>query len=629
MSSVLHIHALFLCGGLLSLLLFRFPRSASRIGALFLAAGCLSGLGYVVTGAVNSASVSPALIFQLPIFIIGLAASLHSGAYLEGHGFNRSGWYFFLLNLTVAAMAHVTWATGKVEFLASWELMGLASFGLVCYEYNSEQCRRAAWIYLLACQAGGAFLMALFGMDAGPLAAFILAVLGFGLKVGFPLLHVWLPEAHPAAPAPVSALMSGAMIPLGFYGILKFGILETSLLSGYGWVLLLTGIAGALGGALFAIPQPNLKKLLAYSSIENMGVIAIGLGLAFLGASVNLPLMSWCGAAGACLHIINHALLKGALFLGAGSVLKSEHTLEMDRMGGLLQRAPQSGFMFILNAFGLSGLPPFNGFISEFLIYLAAGSAIMHPQLCGGYIFAAAIGAFIALALTGGLAAAAYAKAVSAVFLGEPRSESAGNAREVPMSMRLAVMLLTVLSLCVVASALPLAAHCLPELPLLAAESAGDAADKCAHLSGVLPILGKVSAFSLVLIISSALLIWFRIRRMPYRKALTWDCGFAEPTARMEYTGTAFAQTITDFFAGLLAPKKKIRKPEELFPRELHYEEKIGDRGISLLWRPIFNAVSVLSGKLHRLQSGSLHFYILVITVTLIIMLFYGLVLVD
>jgi formate hydrogenlyase subunit 3/multisubunit Na+/H+ antiporter MnhD subunit len=618
---MLFVQLLFLCGCLLSLLCYRKPGAAAKIGSFFLITGSAAGLFNCLHCAFSSGDSTLPLLFQLPVYLVSIAAAIHSVGYLAGHGIERSGIYFALLNLTVAAMSRVTCATGNLEFLVAWEIMGLASFGLVCFDFKGRGCARAAWIYLLACQAGSAFLMALFGMSPGPVAAFILAFIGFGLKVGFPLLHVWLPEAHPAAPAPVSALMSGAMIPLGFYGIMRFGITDAAHLQCYGWILLVTGIAGALGGALFAIPQPNLKKLLAYSSIENMGVIAMGFGLSFMGAASGLQTMAWCGGAGALFHIINHALLKGGLFLGAGSVLKSEHTLDMDLMGGLLKRAPQSGSIFIINAFGLSGLPPFNGFISEFLIYMAAVSALLHPASCGTAIFIAALAAFISLALTGGLAAAAYAKAVSAVFLGEPRSKSAEDAVEVPRSMRLAVALVTFLSLALTAAAMPFASTFLGNLPLPLLPEGGAGA--------MLPLLGKISIISTVMFILTALIIVYRAKCGGRRSAPTWDCGFTRPTARMEYTGTAFAQTITDFFAALLRPVRRIRKPESLFPTELHYDEKVKDSGIALFWQPIFNVIAAISGKLHRLQSGSLHFYILILTVALLAMLFYGLVLVD
>lgn len=620
-------YGLFVCGGLLALLFSKKPNVSACIGAGTAILGAACGLIQTVIHIADSGTLSCGALFQLPVFIVAIAAAVHSLGYLKGHGFERVGVYFAFFNITVAAMTHVTLETDELMFLVAWEIMGLASFALVCFDYTTTQTRKSAWIYLLACQAGSAFLIALFGMEQAPLATFIIAAIGFGLKIGFPLLHVWLPEAHPAAPAPVSALMSGAMIPLGFLGILRFGITTPELLPTYGWTLLALGVIGALGGALFAIPQPNLKKLLAYSSIENMGVIAMGFGLAFLGASHDLKTMYVCGAAGAFLHIVNHALLKGGLFLGAGTVLKATHTLNMDTLGGLLKRAPKSSFLFILNAMGLGGLPPFNGFVSEFLIYMSALTAILNARTIDNDVFIAAIAAFIALAVTGGLATAGYAKAISAVFLGEPRSKHADDAQEQPATMLIPVVVLFCLSLLLVFIALPAFNGFIPSIPVAAA-----ALDSKAPLAfNVTVCLGNVIAVSLVLLVTFATLAIIKIKTAPrtVRRAPTWDCGFAKPTARMEYTGTAFAQIITDFFDLLLRPRRIIQKPAELFPKALHYEESVQDIGIKRFWNPVFNAVQWVADKLHKLQSGSLHFYILVITLALVAMLFYGLVLVP
>ena len=305
------------------------------------------------------------IVFFLPIVLVGFAAALHATAYLHGEARRHLPrfWLFYLA--TIAAMIGVVFAPGMLTFLLAWEAMGLASAGLVAFENTEKQVRKATWIYLLACHAGACALMlagVLLSQPGCMLAAFTCAVVGFGLKIGFPPFHVWLPEAHPAAPAPASAVMSGAMIPLGFYGLVRFATpwgqtpaawgqtplavwgQSPLMYSTDGWLLLALGAIGALGGILFALPQVNLKKLLAFSSVENMGVISMGLGLAALGS---VPVaegtevtraVSDLAFAGAIAHVLNHAFLKGALFLGAGSVLRQTGTLNQDRLGGLMKR---------------------------------------------------------------------------------------------------------------------------------------------------------------------------------------------------------------------------------------------------------------------------------------------------
>jgi formate hydrogenlyase subunit 3/multisubunit Na+/H+ antiporter MnhD subunit len=282
-------------------------------------------------------------------------------------------------------------------------------------------------------------------------AAFACAVIGFGLKIGFPMFHAWLPEAHPAAPAPASAVMSGAMIPHGFYGLLKFfpvSALEADCIQIVGWALLCLGAVGAVGGMLFALPQSNLKRLLAFSSVENMGVASIGFGLGALACKAPscAPVAALC-TAGALAHILNHAFLKGSLFLAAGSVLRQTGTLDQDRLGGLLVRMPFTGTLFTVNAFGLAGLPPLNGFLGELAIYV--GAFLMIKSGDPGFVAAGFLAA-VSLALTGGLAIAAYTKAIGGVFLGAPRTQAAENAVETPRRMWLSQLALTILSVAMI-----------------------------------------------------------------------------------------------------------------------------------------------------------------------------------
>ncbi len=578
----------------------RWDRGANAVGA----GGCIAALllKFFIAVRVHDPVL---LVFQLPVILVGMAAAWHTIGYMKEHGRHRMNLYWFLFNLTIFAMLNVTALPKGVVFLLNWELMGLASFGLVAFDWSRKQVRKAAWIYLLACEAGGLLLVWVLSLPEGYMvAATVATLLAFGLKVGFPLLHVWLPEAHPAAPAPVSAVMSAAMIPLGFYGI---GVWAPWVIGvpAIGWIAFAAGLIGMFCGILFGAAQSDLKRMLAYSSVENIGIITLAFGLALLGRGVNNDLMMVMAAAGGMLHIVNHALLKGSLFLCAGSVYKTMHTLDMDIMGGLVRKMPLTGLIFTVSGMGISGLPPFCGFASELLIYMAAFQGIAHST---GGVFAASTASAIALALTGGLAAAAFAKSISAVFAGEPRSAAAANAGLESLNMALAQLFLSLLALLMTLAA-----------PVLAAKAGG--ARYGAALS--MPLTYN-AIFALVLWWLVTLLM---VLRKNWRKKrsdaenLTWDCGFAEPTARMQYTATAFIQPLADLFNGILRQKKSIVPVKGYFPQQAAFDVETPDGGTRWIWAPVFKAASFVSDKVKHLQSGFLHIYILIMVVAILLML--------
>lgn len=563
--------------------------------------------------------------FLLPIAVVGLAAACHSLGYLKGHDEHRQGVYWFFFNTTVLAMALVTAAATYVELLLTWELMGVMSFALVAFDYQEGRVRHAAWVYLLACHAGAVFLILMFvlqadGLPAQACAALACGLLGFGLKAGFPLLHVWLPEAHPAAPAPVSAIMSAAMVNLGVYGILRF--LPAVAPAAIGWLLLGVGLTGALGGILLALAQDNLKRLLAYSTIENMGIVFLGLGLGFLGLAQDNTAMAICGLGGGILHLWNHALLKSTLFLLAGTVYKATGTLALDKMGGLGKRMPATKTAFAGHAAALSGLPPGNAFLSEVMIYLAAFQGILGDS---NLILAAAVLAAIALALTGGLAAAAFAKATAAVFLGEPRSSATGNAREAPWVMRAPAVFLTILAVGIFLTAPWLWEHVLPGV-LQQAELTGTALVPSLTATGR-QTLAAVRNFSLVaLVVAAALagLRHWRLRRQPLETRCTWDCGYALPTARMQYTGTAFTQPLTDFFNLTKGHNRATLPVEGYFPETAGVAIDVPDPADRFVWHPLSAITGRIADRTRRIQSGYLHLYILMVVVALATMLVYA-----
>ena len=571
-------------------------------------------------------------LFLVPIAALGLTAALHATAYLHGEARRHQPRFWFFFVTTLAAMAGVVLAPGKLTFLLAWEAMGLASAGLVAFENTEKSVRKATWIYLLACHAGACALMlagVLLNRPDCTHTAFVCAVVGFGLKIGFPPFHVWLPEAHPAAPAPASAILSGAMIPLGYYGLLRFATPwgQASAIWGQapemfaisGWTLLVLGICGALGGILFALPQVNLKKLLAFSSVENMGVVALGLGLACLGTDprfvgtgpTSAPIAA-LALSGALAHILNHAFLKGGLFLGAGSVLRQTGTLDQDRLGGLLKRLPKTGTLFVLNALGLSGLPPLNGFLSELLIYLAAFHAIrshVPALMTAGFLVV------VALALTGGLATAAYTKAIGATFLGEPRSEAAARAVETPARMWIAPLGLFLGSLALTVGTV-VCAQLLP--PALGIAPVPDAL-----LASILAVVG----LSVALVLLVAALVAIRRFLCPRGRVKpvcpTWDCGYHAPTARMAYTATAFTQPLVDLFAPLLKPRHHLIpfKGHPATPTDAAFVTETDDRTLANFWRPVFTWCARLFQRAHLLQNGSLHFYIFLALLAVLVLL--------
>ncbi|MBF0495747.1 MAG: oxidoreductase [Deltaproteobacteria bacterium] len=462
--------------GLLSFYCGRNPRCANVIGAGGAMLGCVLGLIPAVrvlwTGQIETLhrawdvpygsfflQIDPlSAFFLLPILGLSAAAALYGAEYLIAYQTRKNlGGPWFFYNLLVASMVMVTVARNGVLFLLAWEVMSLASYFLVTFEHEKENVRQAGWTYLVATHLGTAFLFILFlvlGRQAGSLdfdrfasigaygssvvnLTFLLALIGFGTKAGFMPFHVWLPEAHPAAPSHVSAVMSGVMIKTGIYGLVRTLTWLGQPEAWWGWVLIGIGLVSGGWGVLFALAQHDLKRLLAYCSVEHIGIIALGLGLGVLGMAVNQPLIAVLGLSGGLLHVLNHALFKGLLFMGAGAVLHATGTRDIDQLGGLIKRMPWTAAMFLIGSVAICGLPPLNGFVSEFLIYVGAfyGTGLHGVSVSGATVV-------VGLAMIGGLAAACFAKAFGIVFLGEARSEHAMQGHEVGYAMRIGMLAL-------------------------------------------------------------------------------------------------------------------------------------------------------------------------------------------
>lgn len=634
---------IYVLGGICAYICNRSRRMATFFGVAAAVLGSLAGAGGVISYFLHKGNYANGVIsfmnwfaldftgalFLVPVFVVGGIASLYAPGYLKGHDEGKCGAYHLFYLLTLASMLLVVISRDALAFLLSWELMGAASFVLVAYDCGKDEVKKASWIYLLACELGGLLLIPVLLSWYGvltPVMNFLLVTAGFGLKAGFPLLHVWLPKAHPAAPAPVSALMSAAMINLGFYGILRFGV-TPQVYSLAGWVLLLCGLICAFGGALYALVQKNLKSLLAFSSIENMGIIGTGLGLGFLGLSSQNGTMAAFGFAGAFIHLWNHALLKGGLFLGAGTVYKMTGTLQIDRLGGLMKKMPFTGTSFLLSSLSLSSLPPFNGFLGEFLIMMSAFAALAPTGRA--WLFLGVLFCILILALTGGLACAVYGKAVGGVFLGECRSREAAESKEPPFFMVLPLYIFLALNIAVFCGASVFCREIAALVTAFMGENKLPLSDAFFFMEKAVKMIGGFAVFvilgiGLLLLLRS---LAFKKNGTKEKSGPTWDCGYASPTARMEYTGTAVSQNFLELFSGILCPVKKGGAPKEYFPGKAAYTVDVEDAGMRCFWGPVGRGWVYIASLFHKLQSGSLHFYILIMVLTLVLCLFRGFIL--
>ena len=529
----------------------------------------------------------------------------------------------------VAGMMLVVLANDAFLFMVAWEVMSLSSYFLVAFQHEHAANRRAAFLYLLMAHVGGLSILLGYGVLAGfgdgfafdamraaqlspgwATVAFLLAFFGFGMKAGLIPLHVWLPEAHPVAPSHISALMSGVMLKVAVYGFVRFTF---DLLGAFQWqwgvLVLIVGAVSALLGVLYALMQHDLKRLLAYHSVENIGIIYIGLGLSLIFLGTGHPVLGVLGLIAALYHTINHALFKGLLFLGAGAILHSAHERDMERMGGLLRRMPWTGLFFLVGCISISALPPFNGFVSEWLTFQAALQAW---ALKSGVLRTLLPLASAMLALTGALAAACFVKVYGVAFLGQARSRPVRRAREVTLGMRVGQGWLA--ALCLALGVLPTfvvgALNSIPQ-QLLGQGLAGSTEHGWLWLT---PVSAETASYSAPFVLGGLMLAWWLasslLRRGEVRKVRrcdAWDCGFAPPNARMQYTATAFAQPIRRVFGGLFHIDESVTTTED--GRERHALH-VSDRFWGWIYQPIVRATNAAARRVTLIQSGNVRIYL-------------------
>ena len=579
-------------------------------------------------------------LFLSIIAIASVATVLYSrgyvGGYLERYSSTHISLHYTALLLLVVSMMLVVITSGGFSFLFSWELMTIASFILILFEAERQEVRRAALNYLVMMHIGFMFLVAGFVMlynvtdsanfaavecyfkVAAPLPLFMMLFIGFGMKAGLFPMHIWLPEAHPAAPSHVSAIMSGVMIKTGVYGILRLMQAidnNIDLLYNIGLIVLLAGIITGIWGVIFAAMQNDVKRLLAYSSIENIGVILIGLGVAAVGHAAGSNLIGMCGMCGALLHIVNHSLFKTMLFFSAGNIYSRMHTTAMNQMGGLAKHMPVTAILMLFATVAICALPPLNGFVSELLIYIG-----MFNGVSDGHEVLYAVGGIIALSLIGGVVVLAFTKLYGIVFLGSPRSHHVAECTEVD-NQRIAAM--------AIPAALILFVGLLPQLairPIALVAEAVTGADSSIAVNQFTPMLTSLSCVGIILILVIALLFVMKYRAQLKRKiesGPTWGCGFTAPNTRMQYTGESFSEGLENVGRPLMKDMVDGRSVDkgEIFPSEHNYKVVHKDKVDSLLGQLWVKMMHNINGFVMRLRTGRVNNYITFALVFLFVVL--------
>ncbi len=568
-------------------------------------------------------------IFVLIISIAGVATLLYSRGYLSHYLDKKSpahiSLHYTALVVLVASMILVVLSSGGFSFLFAWELMTIASFLLILFDAERQQVLRAALAYLIMMHIGFVLLVAGFAgiytvsgsgnfadlavcFSCGKtLPIFILFLLGFGMKAGLFPMHVWLPEAHPAAPSHVSAIMSGVMIKTGVYGVMRvlWYVVEAQELHIIGLIILGGGIITGLWGVILAAVQNDAKRLLAYSSIENIGVIFIGLGISTLAYAAGNQAVAAIAFCGALLHTINHSFFKSLLFFGAGNIYSKMHTTLLDNFGGVAKHMPVTAILFLVATVAICALPPMNGFVGEFLIYLGMLDSIREGV---NTIYAAA--GILALSLIGGVVVLAFTKLYSTIFLGSPRHHHVAESTEVD-NLRIAAMAIPMA--CIIAIGL------FPQGAIRVVESVAVQFYPTSEgiIEGYLsPNLWKISLTAWLLIIVIALLYAFKQRLQRNRRieqGPTWGCGFTSPNIRMQYTGESFSEGLESIATTLTQNTVEGRavSKSEIFPSthgySVRHKDKI-DRLFAAWWVELLH---IINKRTMSLRTGKINHYIL------------------
>lgn len=584
-------------------------------------------------------------LFLIIISIASITVVLYSRGYLSGYLKRYSeahiSMHYTALTILVASMMFVVMSSGGFSFLFAWELMTIASFILIPFEAERQNTRRSALNYLVMMHIGFIFLVIGFVLCANvtgsanfsaiveyfkiakPLPLFVIMFIGFGMKAGIFPMHIWLPEAHPAAPSHVSAIMSGVMIKTGVYGIMRLMQAidhNIELLYTIGLIVLLSGIITGLWGIILAAMQNDIKRLLAYSSIENIGVILIGLGIAAVGHAAGSDLIGMCGMCGALLHTVNHSLFKTILFLNAGNIYSKLHTTSMNEMGGLAKYMPITAIITLFGAVAICALPPLNGFISELLMYIG-----MFNGVSDGHEVLYSVAGIIALSLIGGIAVLVFTKLFGVVFLGSPRSTHVAESSEVD-SLRIGAM--------AIPAAMILIIGLFPQFairPIAIIAEAITGADKSIAVNHFEPTLKALSA-SIWVLLAIVLLLYALKHKLQSKRKIeqgpTWGCGFTAPNARMQYTGESFSEGLESIGRPLMKNTVDGRAVDkgEIFPLPHKYRVRHNDKVDSLLgqwWVQLMHRINkyvmrLRTGRVNNYITYALAFFVLVLILSLV-----------
>jgi hydrogenase-4 component B len=664
--------AAYAAGALASLASWRKPALARRICCSAALAGAVLGGLTSVLGILCGAPVTWSVPSGIPLFaysfsfdalagffnlalaICVAAVSIYSFGYLkEFEGKRNIGVFAFLFHLLLLSMTIVFTAANAFLFLIAWEVMALAAYGLVTFYHEDRETRRAGLLYIIMAHIDAGCLLLGFALlinasgsaefssfrpiatqlnSGEQLAAFVLFFLGFGIKAGVIPFHIWLPAAHPVAPSNVSALLSCIVIKTGIYGMTRIFLDSLGGVPSWaGLLVLIVGVISAVLGVLYALMEHDLKRLLAYHSIENIGIILMGLGAALIFRVAGHPLLAAVALVAAMFHTLNHAIFKCLLFLGAGSVLHSTGTRNMEEMGGLIRPMPVTAFCFLIGAVAISGLPPLNGFVSEWLTYqsLLAGFGAISGLRRILFPLAGSM-----LALTGALAAACFVKAFGITFLALPRGAESKKVHEAPRAMLIGMGWLTL-----ACAALGLGATWfIPAFDAMTEQLLGQKVSThlvTGHglvLSAGLRTSGTVSPVViavglLILVMGAVPVVAIGVRRFGRKRGPVWDCGLPGLTEENEYTATAFSKALRMIFSVLYKPRREIQAVFDVspyFPKEIHFESGIEPTFEKRLYAPLQEFIFRVSSRMRTIQAGSIHAYLAYIFVTLVLLLLFG-----
>lgn len=576
--------------------------------------------------------------FLLLLFVVGLVGALYGAEYMKGGKERlRPGLHWTWYNLLILSMTLVVTAANGLLFLFAWECMSLTSFFLVISEYDLTEAVEAGWTYLLATHLGVAFLFAFFlsadalsgslefasfqvlGQLSTPVASvlFLLLLIGFGSKAGIFPFHVWLPDAHPAAPSHVSALMSGVMVKTAIYGLLRLSAFLPVGPAWWGGLLMAIGIIGALFGIAMAALQRDVKRSLAYSTVENIGIILLALGFWMQSRANGHHLAAALALAGGLIHLLNHALFKSLLFMGAGSLMHGSGSRDLNLMGGLMRRMPVTGLLIVCGGLAISALPPFNGLIGEWFIYRAllesgtvlSGLAAFFPLVLIGL-----------LALVGGMVIIVMTRIIGIALAGEPRSSAAARAHEAGWRMWSAMAALALLCL---AGGL---------MPVLLLQVAGRAAILLDPTAATLLAdtafdpwwLGIMAVLLLGCILAAYVFLRWRQSRGVVAASATWGCGFAFPSSRMSYSAEGYTELPQSaMFCSCLKPSTEDGRTIGFFPEARSFSLEAPDPVLARLFKPFFRRAADVCSGFRGLQAGQLHVYLLYIFSATILLLFW------